>query len=53
VRIIIPAAALIFYISDIFVSRHRFVKKEFINRAIGLPMYYTAQFIIAFSTGMI
>jgi uncharacterized membrane protein YhhN len=48
----IVAAALIFYASDIFVARHRFVKKEFLNRAIGLPMYYTAQFMIALSTGM-
>jgi len=47
------AAALIFYISDLFVARHRFVRKEFINRAIGLPMYYTAQFMIAFSTGIV
>jgi uncharacterized membrane protein YhhN len=47
------AAALIFYISDLFVARHRFVRKRFINRAIGLPMYYTAQFMIAFSTGII
>lgn len=50
---IIFAAALIFYISDIFVARHRFVRKEFINRAIGLPLYYTAQFMIAYSTGII
>lgn len=49
---IIIAAALIFYVSDIFVARHRFVKKEFLNRAIGLPMYYTAQFMIAISTGI-
>lgn len=47
------AAALIFYISDIFVARHRFVRKRFINRAIGLPMYYTAQFMIAVSTGIV
>ena len=50
---LVYAGALIFYVSDIFVARHRFVKKEFINRAIGLPMYYTAQFMIAFSTGLI
>jgi uncharacterized membrane protein YhhN len=50
---LVYAGALLFYVSDIFVARHRFVKKEFINRAIGLPMYYTAQFMIAFSTGLI
>ncbi|PKL19284.1 MAG: lysoplasmalogenase [Spirochaetae bacterium HGW-Spirochaetae-5] len=52
IRNTIIAAALIFYASDIFVARHRFVKKEFLNRAIGLPMYYTAQFMLALSTGM-
>lgn len=52
-RNLVLAGAVLFYISDIFVARHRFVKKEFLNRAIGLPMYYTAQFMIAFSTGLI
>lgn len=52
-RNIVLAGAVLFYISDIFVARHRFVKKEFLNRAMGLPMYYTAQFMIAFSTGLI
>ena len=52
-RILIFAGAVLFYVSDIFVARHRFVKKEFLNRAAGLPMYYAAQFMIAFSTGLI
>ena len=52
-KILVYAGALLFYVSDIFVARHKFVKKEFVNRAIGLPMYYTAQFLIAFSTGLI
>ena len=52
-KILVYAGALLFYVSDIFVARHRFVKKEFINRALGLPMYYIAQFMIAFSTGLI
>ncbi|EOQ95575.1 YhhN-like protein [Leptospira wolbachii serovar Codice str. CDC] len=52
-RNLVLIGALLFYISDIFVARHRFVKKEFLNRAIGLPMYYTAQFLIAFSVGLI
>jgi uncharacterized membrane protein YhhN len=47
------AGALLFYASDIFVARHRFVKKEFLNRLVGLPLYYAGQFMIAFSTGMI
>jgi uncharacterized membrane protein YhhN len=52
-RILIITGAILFYASDVFVSRHRFVKKEFVNRAVGLPMYYTAQFMIALSTGLI
>jgi uncharacterized membrane protein YhhN len=52
-KILVYAGAILFYVSDIFVARHRFVKKEFLNRVIGLPMYYTAQFMIAFSTGLI
>lgn len=52
-RILVFAGAVLFYFSDIFVARHRFVKKEFLNRAAGLPMYYAAQFMIAFSTGLI
>jgi uncharacterized membrane protein YhhN len=52
-KILVYAGAMLFYVSDIFVARHRFVKKEFINRLLGLPMYYTAQFMIAFSTGLI
>ncbi|TGL12286.1 lysoplasmalogenase [Leptospira meyeri] len=50
-RNLVLGGAIFFYISDIFVARHRFVHKEFLNRAIGLPMYYTAQFMIAFSSG--
>jgi hypothetical protein len=42
-----------FYFSDILVARQRFVKNRFFNRASGLPLYYAAQFMIAFSTGMI
>ena len=52
-RVMVLLAAIIFYCSDIFVARHRFVKKEMTNRYFSLPMYYTAQFILAFSVGMI
>jgi len=41
--------AVLFYVSDIFVARHRFVAKAYVNRLIGLPFYYAAQFLIAFS----
>lgn len=35
-----------FALSDIFVARNRFVKNQFSNRLIGLPLYYGAQIFI-------
>jgi uncharacterized membrane protein YhhN len=45
--------ALNFYLSDVFVARQRFLKTEFLNRLIGLPLYYSGQFLLAFSTGLL
>lgn len=45
--------ALCFYVSDIFVARDRFVKSQFANRLLGLPLYYGGQFLIAFSVGLV
>jgi uncharacterized membrane protein YhhN len=50
-RVMVLVGALSFYFSDVFVARDRFLQKEFLNRAIGLPMYYTGQFLLAFSVG--
>jgi len=45
-------AALLFYLSDITVARDRFVTgPRFANRLVGLPLYYAAQFLFAFSVG--
>jgi uncharacterized membrane protein YhhN len=52
-RRMIPAGALAFYLSDIFVARQRFVRKDFANRLFGLPLYYTGQFLLAFSVGVL
>ena len=52
-RIMLFSGALVFYISDIFVARDRFLKKEFFNRLIGLPLYYAGQFLLAFSIGLV
>jgi uncharacterized membrane protein YhhN len=41
--------AVVFFLSDILVARQQFVKPGFINRAIGLPLYYLGQFMFAFS----
>jgi uncharacterized membrane protein YhhN len=45
------AGAVLFYLSDLAVARHRFVQKSFINRAIGLPTYYLGQLLLALTTG--
>jgi len=52
-RLLIFLGAACFYISDIFVARDRFLKNAFINRLLGLPLYYLAQFMIAFSIGVV
>ena len=49
----IPVGALLFTASDVAVVRDRFVAKGFINRAGGLPFYYAAQLLIAWSIGMV
>ena len=43
----IPVAACLFLVSDLFVARDRFVKKEAWNRIIGTPLYFGAQMIFA------
>ncbi len=45
------AGALLFYLSDLAVARHRFVHPDFVNRAIGLPLYYAGQFLVALTIG--
>src|SRR4030043_1396469 len=52
-RVLILAGALCFYVSDLFVARHRFIKEEYRNRLFGLPLYYTGQFMLAFSIGLL
>lgn len=38
-------AAVTFWLSDLTVARHRFVKAEAVNRLVGLPLYYAAQYL--------
>lgn len=44
---IAPAAAFLFYLSDISVALDRFAGAGFGNRALGLPLYYVAQLGVA------
>jgi len=45
------AGAILFYLSDLAVARHRFIHKSFINRALGLPTYYLGQLLLALTIG--
>lgn len=49
---LILIGALMFYGSDLLVARHRFVAPQLVNRLIGLPLYYAAQFCLAASIGL-
>ncbi len=48
-RWLVFIGAIVFYLSDIGVARQQFVRSEYINRAVGLPLYYLGQFMFAFS----
>ncbi len=52
-RVFILLGSLCFYFSDVFVARDKFVKEEYRNRLLGLPLYYTGQFLLAFSVGLL
>ena len=52
-RFLVIFGAVSFYISDLFVARDRFLKTDFTNRLLGLPLYYTGQFLLAFSVAFI
>jgi uncharacterized membrane protein YhhN len=39
--------AVLFYLSDLLVARDRFVRPGFVNRLVGLPLYYAAQVLLA------
>lgn len=43
------AGAILFYLSDLFVARQRFVTPSPWNGLIGLPVYFCAQVLLAYS----
>lgn len=45
----IAAGGVLFAVSDLAVARDRFVRDEFANRLWGLPLYYSAQLLLAAS----
>ena len=52
-RVFILLGSLCFYFSDVFVARDKFIKEEYRNRLLGLPLYYIGQFLLAFSVGLL
>jgi uncharacterized membrane protein YhhN len=52
-RALIFVGSLCFYVSDVFVAGDKFIKEEYRNRLLGLPLYYTGQFLLAFSVGLL
>lgn len=46
------AGAGLFYLSDFAVARDRFAAPGFANACVGLPLYYAAQLVLAFSVGV-
>jgi uncharacterized membrane protein YhhN len=52
-RTLILVGSYCFYISDLFVARNKFIKEQYRNRLLGLPLYYTGQFMLAFSIGLL
>jgi uncharacterized membrane protein YhhN len=52
-RTFVFVGAFLFYVSDVFVARNQYIKREFLNRLIGLPLYYAGQFLLAFSVGLL
>jgi uncharacterized membrane protein YhhN len=51
-RLLVLTGAILFYLSDLFVARNRFVKKGYVNRLVGLPLYYTGQYLLALSVNL-
>jgi uncharacterized membrane protein YhhN len=52
-KTLLLAGSLCFYFSDVFVARDKFIKEEYRNRLLGLPLYYAGQFLLAFSIGVL
>ena len=44
---VLPIAGAAFFVSDLLIARSRFVAPGFINRLLGLPLYYGAQILFA------
>lgn len=50
--LLVGAGAGLFYLSDLFVARDRFVTPSLANTLVGLPLYYGGQILLALSVGV-
>ena len=50
--VVVLLGGILFVASDLSVARNRFVGPGFVNRAWGLPLYFTAQLLFAASIGL-
>lgn len=48
-RLAVQLGAALFYVSDLTVARDRLVAPGLANRVVGLPLYYAAQLLFAFT----
>lgn len=48
----ILVAATCFFVSDLAVARHRFVHPSFANKVWGLPLYFGAQLVFAWTAAL-
>ncbi|MCO5165241.1 MAG: lysoplasmalogenase [Planctomycetes bacterium] len=50
-RALVGAGAALFFASDVAVARQRFAADAFVNRLVGVPLYYAATLLLALSVG--
>ena len=50
-RPFVPAGALLFWLSDLLVAKRRFGPASPLDRAVGWPLYFAGQYLLAFSIG--
>jgi uncharacterized membrane protein YhhN len=49
--VLVPAGALLFWLSDLLVAKRRFGPTSPLDRAVGWPLYFAGQYLIALSVG--
>ena len=50
-RPVVPAGALLFWLSDLLVAKRRFGPASPLDRVVGWPLYFAGQYLLAFSIG--